>query len=109
MSDEDFFGSSQKDMRSKTNVPKFWSKTQPQKSDVEYFWIILFHHDIGNQYPFTLHIRTLFSTEEIPDTWYLFKLRDDLRFKKQYFRVLNGDYSVFCKVEKGKKIMFILS
>ena len=102
MSDEEFFQSSQVEMRRSTDPPRFFSKSQPLPSDVEYFWVVLFHHDIGNREPFTIHLRATFDEKDIPATWFLFKLRDDLRLKKKYFHVLNGDYSVFCKVEKGK-------
>ena len=103
MSDEDFFQSSQRESRPTTEVPRFVSKTQPQPTDVDYHWVVLFHWDLENPSPFTLHLRALFQKEEIPETWFLFKLRNDLRMKKKYFEVLNGTYSVFCKVEKGKK------
>ena len=105
MSDEDFFAYSQADQARSPDVSRFVSKTQPQKSDLEYMYWILFHWDLGNSEPFSIHNKSLFG-EEIPDTWYSFKLRDDLRLKKIYFRMLNGEYSVFCKVEKGRKNVF---
>lgn len=101
MSDEDMFFS-QKDVRPKTNLPVFLSKSQPQKSDLEYLWNIVFQWDIGNKYPFSLQPISNFSESEVPSTWYLFKLRDDLRRKKIYVRALNGNYSIFAKVERGK-------
>lgn len=102
MSDEDMFLSSQQDIRPSTEVPSFISKSQPQKSDVEYHWVVLFHWSLENNQPFSVHLKSLFSDKEISDTWFSFKLRDDLRRKKIYMRMLNGKYSVFCKVEKGK-------
>ena len=102
MSDEDIF-SSQPDVRPSTDVPVFVSKTQPQKSDVEYMWNVVFHWDLGNKTPFSLQPIANFCDSEVPDTWYIFKLRDDLRKKKIYVKMLNGKYSIFAKVEKGKK------
>ena len=102
MSDEDFFQSSQREIRKVAEVPRHYSKTQPQPSDVEYFWVIVFHWDIENPNPFSLQHRNAFGESDIPKTWFIFKLRDDLRMKKKYYKVLNGHYSVFCKVEKGK-------
>ena len=99
-SDEDLFAS-QKDLRSKTDVPTFVSKTQPQSSEVEYLWIIAFHWDIGETSPFSLQPICNFTESEVPSTWYSFKLRDDLRLKKIDVRALSGQYSIFCKVEKG--------
>ena len=99
-SDEDLFAS-QQDIRPSTSVPKFFSKTQPEKSDVEYLWNISFHWDIENTRPFSLQPISNFSEEEVPPTWYLFNLRDDLRLTKKYIRMLNGEYSIFCKVERG--------
>ena len=105
-SEEDLFAS-QKDVRPHTNVPKFISKTQAEESNVEYFWNICFHWDIGNKNPFSLQPISNFTEKEVPPTWYLFKLRDDLRLKKVYVRMLNGEYSIFCKVEKGKAFSYI--
>lgn len=101
MSDEDIF-SSQKDLRPSTDVPSFVSKTQPQTSDVEYLWNVVFHWDIGNKTPFSIQPISNFNDKEIPSTWYLFRLRDDLRLKKINISMLNGLYSIFAKVEKGK-------
>lgn len=100
-SEEDMFLSQKDVIRPKTNVPEFISKTQPEKSAVEYMWNIAFHWDIGNTTPFSLQPIINFNEGEVPATWYLFKLRDDLRMKKKYIRMLNGTYSIFCKVEKG--------
>ena len=100
-SDEDLFAS-QQDFRPTTNVPGFLSKTQPEMSEQEYLWVIAFHWDIGNTTPFTVQPICNFTESEVPSTWYSFKLRDDLRMKKIDVRMLNGSYSVFCKVEKGK-------
>ena len=75
-----------------------------EKSDIEYLWYISFHWDIGNTHPFTLQPINNFTAEEVPTTRCNFKLRDDLRLKKIYVRMLNGDYSIFCKVEKGRLI-----
>lgn len=99
-SEEDLF-SSQKDCRPSTNVPRFVSKTQAKKSNVEYLWNISFHWDIGNTEPFSLQPIANFTEAEVPPTWYQFSLRDDLWLKKTYVRMLNGQYSIFCKVEKG--------
>lgn len=102
MSDEeDFFGSSQKEIRPRTEVPRCVAQTQIRKSDVTYLWLILFQHDIENKAPFSVFNRSLFSFQDIPESWYLFKLRNDLRTEKIYLRVLNGTYSVFCKIEDG--------
>lgn len=106
MSDEDIF-SSQRDVRPSTDVPHFVSKTQPQQSEVEYLWNIVFQWDLSNPTPFSIQPKISFSHHDVPLTWYLFKLRDDLRLKKTYFRVLNGTYSIFCKVEKGKFYIYI--
>ena len=99
---------SQKDNRSKTEAPHFVSKTQPKETDVQYLWNIVFHWNMENENPFSIHLKTIFADSEVPPTWYSFKLRDDLRMKKLFIHVLNGNYSIFCKVEKGKKkrIMF---
>lgn len=110
MSDEDFFGPSQKEIRNSTEVPRFISKSQPKPSDVVYMWVVVFHWDIGNKDPFSLQCRSAFSAADIPETWYSFKLRNDLRKNKIRLDVLNGEYSVFCKVEKGnikKKVVFV--
>lgn len=83
------------------------SRSQPEKSEVEYLWNVVFHWDIGNQTPFSLQPIVNFSQSEVPATWYLFKLRDDLRLKKIYIKMLNGQYSIFAKVEKVKFFPFI--
>lgn len=107
MSDEDFFQSSQKDIREPNAVrDSGGSKTQPQKSDVEYHWNVVFHWDIGNRTPFAIYPRAVFSDSEVPASWYAFKLRDDLRKKKIYIRMLNGNFSIFCKVEKGMPLIY---
>ena len=100
MSDDDMF-MSQKELRPTTDVP-FVSKTQPEKSEVEYLWNVVFQWDIGNKEPFSLQPLCNFSESEVPPTWYQFKLRDDLRLKKIYVNLLNGQYSIFAKVEIGK-------
>ena len=99
-SDEDLF-LSQKEDRPAAEVPPRSCKSQPQKSEVEYMWNVVFHWDIGNNNPFSLQPICNFTDAEVPPTWYSFKLRDDLRLKKIHVRMLNGTYSIFCKVEKG--------
>ena len=95
---------SQKDVRPRTDPRPFISQPLPPKqSDQDYHWLIVFHWDIGNENPFSVQLKSIFSPSEVPESWYLFKLRDDLRMKKQQIRFLNGSYSVFCKVEKGKR------
>lgn len=101
MSDEDLF-LSQQESRPATVVPAV-SKSQPQPSDVQYHWVVLFQFDIENNEPFSLFVRNTFSENEIPESWYRFRLEDDLRLLKRYFRTLNGEYAVFCKVEKGNE------
>lgn len=101
-SDEDMF-LSQKETRISTEVEVHMPKSQPQRSDVEYLWVVAFHWDIGDGNPFTLQPICNFTESEVPSTWYAFKLRDDLRKKKINVRMLSGEYSIFCKVEKGKQ------
>ena len=101
-SGEDMFLSQKDVVRPRTNVPGFVSKSQPQQSEVEYLWNISFHWDIGNAHPFSLQPISNFTEKEVPSTWYSFRLRDDLRRERRYIRMLNGEYSIFCKVEKGK-------
>lgn len=100
MSDEDMF-LSQKEVRPVTDVPGFVSKTQPEKSELEYLWYLVFHWDIGNKNPFSLQPVKNFAESEVPRTWLLFNLRDELRQAKIRVRMLNGEYSIFAKVEKG--------
>lgn len=100
-SEDDMF-LSQRDVRPpRTEVQVPVSRSQPQKSDVEYLWNLAFHWDIGDRNPFTLQPICNFTEAEVPSTWYMFKLRDELRLKKIDVRILSGLYSIFCKVEKG--------
>lgn len=85
------------------------SKSQPQPSGLNYHWVVLFQFDIENHEPFNMFLRSTFPESEVPESWYKFKLEDELRLLKRYFRTLNGEYAVFCKVEKGKILpIFIL-
>lgn len=102
MSDEDLFFS-QKEATSEKEVTPTVSKSQPLPSVVEYHWVIVFHWCIENRDPFSVFLRNVFTEEELPRTWLEFKLSDENRLKKQYIRTVNGEYSFFCKVEKGKK------
>ena len=99
MSDEDMF-LSQKDIRPSTVIEG--PSTQPLPSEVEYHWAVLFNFDIGNIEPFNMFLRSTFKESEIPSRWFDYKLADDVRLKKTYIPTLNGEYSFFCKVEKGK-------
>lgn len=101
MSDEDLFLSEKEGAPNSDEVPLFVSRSQPAKSEVEYLWNVVFHWDIGNKTPFSLQPIKNFTESEIPVSWYLFRLRDDLRKKKIFVTMLNGNYSMFAKVEKG--------
>ena len=103
MSDEDMFQQSQPDFRLPPSPPNVnvVSRSQPQPSDVLYHWVIMFHWDINNKFPFSMFVRSTFPDSEIPDSWYTFRLSEEYRLQKKYLRTLNGQYSVFCKVEKG--------
>ena len=81
---------SQSEVQKDTDPPRFVSKTQPQKSELEYMWNVVFHWDIENKAPFSLQSVSHFTDSEVPWTWYAFKLRDDLRLKKINVRILNG-------------------
>lgn len=100
-SDEDMFAS-QKNVKVSTKVLEPVSKSQPQQSELEYLWNVAFHWDIGNKTPFSLQPIANFTQSEVPLSWYSFKLRDELRLQKIHVEMLNGQYSIFGKVEKGK-------
>ena len=79
-------------------------------------WLVVFHWDVEDSEPFSLHVRNIFTDEEVPESWYAFMLKDDYRKKKIFLHALEGEYSVFCKVEKGtifmpaaKRAFFVLS
>ena len=95
---------SQRDLRPPaTEVTSFTSKTQPQpqESDVEYLWIVAFHWDLEKRNPFSIEPIGNFSDSEVPQSWYRFRLRDDLRKTKINVEMLKGQFSVFAKVERG--------
>ena len=91
---------SQKDSRPSTVVTR--PITQPAPSEVEYHWAVLFNFDIGNIEPFSMFLRSTFKESEIPSRWFEYRLADDVRMKKLHIPTLNGQYSFFCKVEKGE-------
>ena len=101
MSDEDMF-LSQREERVSAPIPAPSTSSQPLPTKVEYHWAVLFNFDIGNIEPFLMFLRSTFSEAEIPSSWFLYKLGDEIRLEKKHFPTLNGIYSVFCKVEKGK-------
>ena len=101
MSDEDMF-LSQRETHPPKEAPV--PTSQPLPSDVEYHWAVMFHFDIGNKEPFSMFLRSTFSEKDIPSAWFRYKLSNERRLMKNYIHALNGNYSVFCKVEKGKHL-----
>ena len=69
----------------------------------EYFFVCLFEWSEDNPKPFFVVVREIFSSEEIPESWFTKKLTSFHRQQKTEFLSLEGKIlSVFCKCEKGR-------
>ena len=75
-------------------------------SNREYFFVCLFEWAENNPSPFFVVVREIFSTGEIPDSWFTKKLNEHHRQQKVSFLSLKDKtLSVFCKCEKGRSIL----
>ena len=73
-------------------------------SVVEYFFLILFNWDVDDRNPFSCFVWSLFDDNDITHGWITGPLYDSYRMMEISPSCLNGKYSLFCKVEKGKLI-----
>ena len=79
------------------------------KSDIVYFWFIAFRWHILEENPFVIFVRESFGDDDIPESWFTGVLTDEDRKIKLKLKPVSGDdpWSIFCKVEKGKKSNFL--
>lgn len=91
--EEEFFQATQLPEKKTTDV-------SDRKSVVEYFFIVSFNWDLMVGSPFEINV--LEVLKDIPENWIYGPLSKDDRKSKIPLKALgSGDYSVFCKIEKG--------
>ena len=75
------------------------------QSGVNYFWFIAFEWNVREEKPFQIFVREYFGDEDIPDSWFTGVLSEDHWVIKLNLKAVasNSYYSIFAKVEKGKK------
>ena len=84
-------------------------QTQPNPVEVSFHWVILYDWDVDNPTPFGIELKDQFS-DSIPESWYLKKWKPQHRKQKVNLRVFPGrTMSVFCKIEKGNRLIFNLN
>lgn len=91
-SDEDFFLPSQK-------MKQIDLVSAKRVSAVKYFFVVSFNWNLMVANPFEIHV--LESIRDFPDEWITGPLTTENRLRKVTINVLEGQYSLFCKVEKG--------
>ena len=91
-------------MSAKYKSPAILSQLTPTgTSEVTYHHVVLFSWDLNEEKPFEVYPRNAFSSNEIPEDWYLKELSPTCRQQKLKLSGLRGDfYSVFCKIEESK-------
>ena len=83
-------------------MAEFSQQSNVSASEREYFFVCLFEWSENNPKPFFVVVREIFSTDEIPESWFTKKLTEEHRQKKTTFLSLKGKIlSVFCKCQKG--------
>ena len=71
-------------------------------SRLEYWWLILFEHDVNLEKPFQIIVKHTLNGGGIPQSWYQGALNNNCRRLILKLKMLPGQkYSVFAKVEKG--------
>ena len=72
-------------------------------SKTNYHWLLTFHCDPDDEFPFSHWISTLFRDGSVPTNWFKGKLTDEARMQNRTMPALPGEnsYRVFAKIEKG--------
>lgn len=102
-SDEDFFFATQLPSKKRERVSD--DRPELSQSVVEYFFLITFNWNLMVDCPFELNVRE--KIKDFPNSWIKGSLSNDKRIKKIRISALGGgEYSLFCKVDKGSIIIF---
>lgn len=96
-SDIEFFASTQRSLQSKnSNV----SNKSSSGSVVEYFFLVTFNWDLMVGLPFEINV--IEQINDFPSEWIKGHLSNEYRQEKRPIAAFGGgNYSLFCKVEKG--------
>lgn len=97
-SEEDFFLATQ--LPPKSRKKRVVSDISSKLSVVEYFFLVTFNWDLMVGNPFQINVREVLT--EFPDEWIKGALVKSNRVEKIKINSFGGgQYSLFCKVEKG--------